>query len=88
MPDALMRQQAFCQAHHERYGEQGGVKEGADMFCNLLAQICWLADRLSEARILVGHDECSNCPRYSFEECRKCWLEAAAKAVREARSPA
>lgn len=54
-------------------------------FTDLMAQAVWLADRLSENRILVGHDECSNCPRYSFEECRKCWLEAAAKAVREAR---
>ena len=54
-------------------------------FTDLMAQAVWLADRLSENRILVGHDECSNCPRYSFEECRKCWLEAAAKAVRGAR---
>jgi len=59
------------------------AKEGSEMFCSLLAQICWLADRLSEARILVGHRQCCGCRRYSFEECRKCWMEAAAKAARE-----
>ncbi len=61
------------------------IEQAKADFTDLMAQAVWLADRLSENRILVGHDECSNCPRYSFEECRKCWLEAAAKAVREAR---
>ncbi len=54
-------------------------------FADLYGQVVWLADRLSEARILVGHDECSNCPRYSFEECRKCWMQASAKAVQAER---
>lgn len=85
MPDALMHQQAFCQAHHERYGEQDSVKEGADMFCNLLAQICWLADRLSEARILVNNDSCASCRRMSFANCARCWRDEAAKAAREGR---
>ncbi len=61
------------------------VQDSMGQFVHLQAQICWLADRLSENRILVGHDECSNCPRYSFEECRKCWMEASAQAVREGR---
>lgn len=84
MPDALMRQQAFCQAHHERYGQED-VKAGSDMFCNLLAQICWLADRLSEARILVGHDQCSRCRLMSFVECSRCWRLKAAETVRKER---
>lgn len=84
MPDALMRQQAFCQAHHERYGQED-VKAGSDMFCSLLAQICWLADRLSEARILVNNDSCASCRRMSFASCARCWRDAAAKATRERR---
>jgi len=54
-------------------------------FTDLMAQNVWLAERLSEARILVGHDQCSSCVRYSFEECRKCWMQEAARAVREGR---
>ncbi len=54
-------------------------------FADLCAQVAWLADRLSENRILVNHAQCCRCSRYSFEECRMCWLEAVAKAVREAR---
>ena len=61
------------------------VKDSMAQFVHLQAQVCWLADRLSEARILVNHDQCCRCSRYSFEECRKCWCEASAKAVREGR---
>ena len=54
-------------------------------FCDLQAQICWLADRLSENRILVGHDECSRCQRMSFVECSRCWRTKAAETVRRER---
>ena len=54
-------------------------------FADLYGQVVWLADRLSEARILVNHAQCCQCSRYSFEECRKCWCQEAAKAVREGR---
>ena len=54
-------------------------------FADLYGQIVWLADRLSEARILVNHDQCCRCVRYSFEECRRCWMQEAAKAIREGR---
>ena len=54
-------------------------------FADLYGQVVWLADRLSEARILVNHSQCCRCSRYSFEECRKCWCQEAAKAVREGR---
>ena len=63
-------------------------KTAMGQFVHLQAQICWLADRLSEARILVGHDQCCRCTRYSFEECRKCWMQEAARAVREGRHAA
>ena len=58
------------------------VKDAVGAFVNLQAQICWLADRLSEARILVGHDECSQCKRMSFVECSRCWRTKAAETVR------
>lgn len=61
------------------------IEQAKTDFGDLYGQVVWLADRLSEARILVGHDQCSNCSRYSFEECRKCWREEAAKAVKEGR---
>lgn len=61
------------------------VQDSMAQFVHLQAQVCWLADRLSEARILVGHDECSNCPRMSFVECSRCWRLKAAEAVRKAR---
>ena len=54
-------------------------------FADLYGQVVWLADRLSEARILVNHAQCCQCARYSFEECRKCWCQEAAKAIREGR---
>lgn len=54
-------------------------------FCDLQAQICWLADRLSEARILVGQKECCLCQRMSFVECSRCWRVKAAETVRRER---
>lgn len=61
------------------------VEQAKIDFSDLVAQVCWLADKLSEARILVGHDECSNCSRMSFAECSRCWRTKAAEAVREGR---
>ena len=61
------------------------IEQAKADFGDIYGQVVWLADRLSEARILVGHDQCCRCARYSFEECRKCWCEAAARAVREGR---
>lgn len=61
------------------------IEQAKVEFGDLYGQVVWLADRLSEARILVGHDQCCRCVRYSFDECRKCWREEAAKAVREGR---
>ena len=61
------------------------IEQAKVEFGDLEGQIVWLADRLSEARILVGHDQCCRCTRSSFEECRKCWRQAAAKAEREGR---
>ena len=61
------------------------VEQAKVDFCDLEGQIVWLADRLSEARILVGHDECCRCQRMSFAQCSQCWREKAAKAVREGR---
>ena len=61
------------------------IEQAKVEFGDLVAQVCWLADRLSEARILVGHDECSCCQRMSFAECSRCWRQKAAEAVREGR---
>ena len=61
------------------------VQDAMGAFINLQAQICWLADRLSEARILVGQKECMLCPRMSFVECSRCWRTKAAEVVREER---
>ena len=61
------------------------IEQAKVEFGDLYGQVVWLADRLSEARILVGHDQCCRCVRYSFEECRKCWMQEAARAVREGR---
>ena len=61
------------------------VQDAMGQFVHLQAQICWLAERLSEARILVGHDECSRCQRMSFVECSRCWREKAAETVRRER---
>ena len=54
-------------------------------FADLYGQIVWLAERLSEARILVGHDQCARCQRMSFNACKQCWCQEAAKAIREGR---
>ena len=54
-------------------------------FADLYGQIVWLAERLSEARILVGHDQCARCQRISFDACKQCWCQEAAKAIREGR---
>jgi hypothetical protein len=61
------------------------IEQAKADFGNLYGQVVWLAERLSEARILVGHDQCSRCARMSFESCKQCWCEAAAKAIREGR---
>lgn len=61
------------------------VQDAMGAFVHLQAQICWLADRLSEARILVGQKECMLCPRMSFVECSRCWREKAAETVRRER---
>lgn len=54
-------------------------------FSDLYGQIVWLAERLSEARILVGHDQCARCQRMSFNACKQCWCQEAARVVREER---
>ena len=54
-------------------------------FADLYGQIVWLAERLSEARVLVGHDQCARCQRMSFNACKQCWCQEAAKAIREGR---
>ena len=61
------------------------VQDAMGQFVHLQAQICWLADRLSEARILVGQKECMLCPRMSFAECSRCWRTKAAEVVRKER---
>jgi hypothetical protein len=58
------------------------VKAVSELKCRMNAQIFWLAERLSEARILVGHDKCSLCKRFSFEACRKCWYDASLVAAK------
>ena len=58
------------------------VKAISELKCRMNAQIFWLAERLSEARILVGHDKCSLCKRFSFAECRKCWHDASLAAAK------
>ena len=66
-------------------GAKDSIKATVDMQCRLNAQIMWLCDRLSEARILVGHDKCSSCAKFSFEACRQCWFDASLKAVEESK---
>ncbi len=43
----------------------------------------WLAERLSEARVLPSWKRCHDCAAYSFEACAACWEEAAMEASRE-----
>jgi hypothetical protein len=54
-------------------------------FADIYGQVTGLAERLSEARILVNNDQCANCQRMSFEACKLCWCQEVAKAVREGR---
>ena len=61
------------------------IEQAKADFGDLYGQVVWLAERLSEARILVGHDQCSRCARMSFDACKLCWAQAAAKAIREGR---
>lgn len=61
------------------------IEQAKTDFGDIYGQVVWLAERLSEARILVGHDQCSCCQRMSFESCKLCWCQEAAKAVREGR---
>jgi len=64
------------------------IEQAKTDFGDIYGQVCWLADRLSEARILVNHDGCARCQRMSFAECSRCWREEAAKAAREGRHSA
>ena len=61
------------------------IEQAKADFGDLMGQAVYLAERLSEARILVNHDSCARCQRMSFEACKACWLEFSAKAVREGR---
>jgi len=61
------------------------IEQAKADFADIMGQSVWLAERLSEARILVNHASCARCSRMSFEACKACWLEASAKAVREGR---
>lgn len=61
------------------------VEKAKSDFAYFYSQIVWLAERLSEARILVNQDSCANCRRMSFEACKLCWCQAAASAVRKGR---
>jgi hypothetical protein len=49
------------------------VKAVSELKCRMNAQIYWLAERLSEARVLINNDKCSQCKKISFSACRKCW---------------
>ena len=61
------------------------IEQAKVEFGDLMGQAVFLAERLSEARILVNHDSCARCQRMSFEACKLCWCQEAAKAVREGR---
>ena len=43
----------------------------------------WLAERLSEARVMPSWKRCHDCAAYSFEACASCWEEVATKAAKE-----
>ena len=45
--------------------------------------IRWLAERLSENRIMPSWKRCHECAAHSFEACTSCWEEAALEAARE-----
>ena len=61
------------------------IEQAKTDFGDIYGQVTWLAERLSEARILVNNGLCARCQRMSFEACKACWLEFSAKAVREGR---
>ena len=61
------------------------IEQAKTDFGDIMGQAVYLAERLSEARILVNNDQCSRCQRMSFEACKACWLSEAARAVREGR---
>ena len=61
------------------------IEQAKADFGDIMGQAVFLAERLSEARILVNHKSCARCQRMSFESCKACWLEVSAKAVREGR---
>lgn len=61
------------------------IEQAKTDFGDIYGQVVWLAERLSEARILVNHDQCARCTRMSFESCKLCWCQEAAKAIREGR---
>ena len=61
------------------------IEEAKADFGDIMGQAVFLAERLSEARILVNNDSCARCQKMSFEACKICWIEEAARAVREGR---
>ena len=61
------------------------IEQAKADFGDIMGQAVYLAERLSEARILVNHDSCARCQKMSFEACKICWIEEAARAVREGR---
>ena len=61
------------------------IEQAKADFGDLYGQVVWLAERLSEARILVNNGQCARCQKMSFEACKLCWCQEAAKAVREGR---
>lgn len=58
------------------------VKAISELECRMNDQIFWLAERLSEARVLINNDKCSQCKKLSFSECRKCWYDASLAAAK------
>lgn len=61
------------------------IEQAKTDFGDIMGQAVFLAERLSEARILVNNDQCARCQKMSFEACKSCWLSEAARAVREGR---
>lgn len=61
------------------------IEQAKTDFGDIMGQAIYLAERLSEARILVNHKSCARCQRMSFEACKQCWCQEAARVVREGR---
>ena len=61
------------------------IEQAKADFGDLMGQAVYLAERLSEARILVNNDQCARCQKMSFESCKLCWCQEAARQVREGR---